>query len=152
MKRLVLTVIGLGLLVSPAFAGEKTSEELREEGNRIFAVEGLRKEQVTRVVASGKGQRIGFYFALNPDCSASGDVEVRVTKEPEHGKADTATVTSYPGYPKENLRFKCNEHKVRGVQINYKSADKYVGDDALDLLVLFPGGYAYEHHYTVSVR
>ena len=24
------------------------------------------------------------------------------------------------------------------MQVNYKSAEKYVGDDALDLLVLFP--------------
>jgi hypothetical protein len=27
-----------------------------------------------------------------------------------------------------------------------------VGDDALDLLVLFPSGFAWEVHYDVSVR
>ena len=52
-------------------------------------------------------------------------------------------------------RFQCTglgQHKIKGVQVNYKSADKYVGDDALDLLVLFPGGFAWELHYNVSVR
>jgi hypothetical protein len=46
----------------------------------------------------------------------------------------------------------CNQHKVKGMQINYKSAEKYVGDDAFDLLVLFPAGTAWEVHYDVSVR
>ena len=45
------------------------------------------------------------------------------------------------------LTTKCNEHKV-----NYKSAEKYVGDDAFDLLVLFPAGIAWEVHYDISVR
>jgi hypothetical protein len=38
------------------------------------------------------------------------------------------------------------------MQINYKSAEKYTGDDTLDLLVLFPGGTAWEAHYDISVR
>jgi hypothetical protein len=38
------------------------------------------------------------------------------------------------------------------MQINYKSAEKYTGDDALDLLVLFPAGTAWEVHFDVSVR
>src|SRR5262249_32935051 len=45
------------------------------------------------------------------------------------------TTINFPAYPKEHVRFKCNDHKVRGIQLNYKSADKYVGDDTLDLLV-----------------
>jgi hypothetical protein len=32
----------------------------------------------TRVVASGTNQRIGFFYAVNPDCSASGDINIRV--------------------------------------------------------------------------
>jgi hypothetical protein len=33
---------------------------------------------------------------------------------------------------------------VRGVQVNYKSAEKYIGSDELELLVLFPAGTAWE--------
>jgi hypothetical protein len=45
-----------------------------------------------------------------------------------------------------------NDHKVRGMQINYKSAEKYVGSDELELLVLFPNGFAWEVHYNIDVR
>jgi len=65
---------------------------------------------------------------------------------------ETTATSNYPGYPKENIRFKCNEHKVKGMQVDYKSAEKYVVDDTLDLLVFFPSGMAWEVHYDVSVR
>jgi hypothetical protein len=106
----------------------------------------------TRIVASSKNQRIGFFTSLYPDCVSNGEVEVRITKQPEHGTTQTAAAANFPSYPKENIRAKCNEHKVRGVQINYKSAEKYVGSDELEVLVLMPGGFAWEVHYDISVR
>jgi hypothetical protein len=140
MKNLLLTVLAFGLLLSSAFA----EEQLRQEG--------LEKKQFTRVVASGTSQRIGFFHALNPDCTASGDVNIRVSKQPEHGSVETTTATLFPGSPKQNIRSKCNDHKVRGMQVNYKSAEKYVGSDELELLILFPAGFAWEVHFDISVR
>ncbi len=152
MKSLLLTVLAFGLLSSSSFAQEKSPEQLREESSHIWGVEGLEKQQPTRVVASETNQRIGFFYAVNPDCSASGDVNIRVTKQPEHGTVETITATNFPAFPKENIRARCNNHKVRGVQVNYKSAEKYVGDDTLDLLVLFPGGFGGEVHLNINVR
>ena len=63
-----------------------------------------------------------------------------------------AGATNFPNYPKENIRSKCNDHKVRGMQVNYKSAEKYVGNDELELLVLFPNGFAWEIRYNIDVR
>jgi hypothetical protein len=97
-------------------------------------------------------QRIGFFYWLNPDCSSAGNVNVRITKQPEHGSTETVTTSNFPFFSKDNVRARCNEHKVRGIQLNYKSAEKYVGNDELELLVLFPTGYAWEIHYDVSVR
>ena len=105
-----------------------------------------------RVALSGTNQRIGFYTALNPDCTASGNVNIRVTKQPEHGTVETTPAINFPTYPKENIRSKCNEHKVKGILLNYKSAEKYTGDDTVELLVLFPDGFAWQVHYDVSVR
>ena len=136
MKNLLLTVLAFGLLSSFAFA----------------QVEGLEKHQFTRVVASGKKVRVSFFTSLNPDCTSRGDTDIRITKQPEHGTVETASEISYPGYPKDHVRFKCNEHKVKGVQVNYKSAEKYDGDDAFELLALFPNGFGWEVHYDVSVR
>jgi hypothetical protein len=135
MKNLLLTLLAFGL-VSSSTLGQ----------------EGLDKKQFTRVVASGKKQPMGFFTSLHPDCTSRGDADIRVTNQPEHGTVETTPTINFPGYPKEHVRYKCNEHKVKGVQVNYKSAEKYVGDDAFDLLALFPGGYAWEVHYDVSVR
>jgi hypothetical protein len=140
MKNLVLTVLAFGLLLSSAFAEEQPQQE------------GLQQKQFTRVIASGAKARVGFFYALNPDCTASGDVNIRVTKQPEHGSTETASAINYPNFPKENIRSKCNDHKVRGMQVNYKAAEKYVGKDEVDLLVLFPTGFAWEVHYDISVR
>jgi hypothetical protein len=135
MKALLLIVLAIGLLSS------------------AFAEEGLEKKQFTRVVACTTNQRIGFYTALNADCTAQqGNFTIRVTKNPEHGSAETINTMNFPSYSKENIRAKCNQHKVKGIQINYKSADKYVGNDELELLVLFPTGFAWEVHYDISVR
>jgi hypothetical protein len=141
MKNLLLTVLAFGLLSSSAFAQEQPRPE-----------EGLEKKQFTRVVPSGTNQRIGFFYATNPDCTASGNVIVRATKQPEHGTVEITTTTNFPSFQKENIRYKCNQQKVKGMQVNYKSAEKYVGDDALDLLLLFPAGTAWEVHFNVSVR
>jgi hypothetical protein len=65
---------------------------------------------------------------------------------------DTVATTGYAYYSKENIRSKCNQHKVKGTLVNYKAAEKYTGNDEFDLLLLFPGGYAWEHHFDMSVR
>jgi hypothetical protein len=93
-----------------------------------------------------------LFASLNPDCTASGDVTVRVTKQPEHGKVETVATTEYAHYPKENIRSKCNQHKVKGTLVNYKAAEKYTGNDEFDLLILYPGGLARELHFDISVR
>src|SRR5262249_20871658 len=69
MTKFLLTVCAFGLLLLSAFAEERSPEQHREESNQI----GLQKLNWTRVVASGANQRIGFFYAVNPDCSASGN-------------------------------------------------------------------------------
>ena|SRR5215831_13872428 len=153
MKRLLLTAVcAFGLVFSTALAQEKTQEQLREENAIIWGHDGLKKEQYTRVVISGTKGRIGFFTSVNPDCSAKNDVAIRITKQPEHGTIDTTMTTDYANYPKENIRSKCNQHKVRGTQVNYKSEDKYVGNDEADVLVIFGDGFAWEVHFGISVR
>ena len=124
MSKLLLTVCAFGLLLSSAFAQERTPEQLREERSHIFGIEGEESQRLTRVVASGAKQRMNFYASLNPDCSATGDVNVRVTKQPEHGTVETVATTDYIHYAKENIRSKCNQHKVKGALVNYKAAEK----------------------------
>lgn len=73
MSKFLIAACAFGLLLSSAFAEEKSPEQYRQESNPI----GLQKMDWTRIVASGTNQRIGFFYAVNPDCSASGDINVR---------------------------------------------------------------------------
>jgi hypothetical protein len=152
MSKFLLTVCAFALLLPSAFAQDKSPEQLREERSHIFGVEGQDSQRINRVVASGPKQRIDFYAAVNPDCTATGDLNVRVTKQPEHGTVETVAMTDYAHWPKENIRSKCNQHKVKGTLVNYKAAEKYTGSDEFDLLVLFPHGVAWEIHYDIKVR
>jgi hypothetical protein len=134
MKSLLM-VLAFGLLSSSAFAQE-----------------GLETKRYTRVVPSGKNLLVGFFYSLTPDCVSIGEAELRVTKKSEHGTVETLVGMSFPYYPKENIRSKCNQHKVKGTLVNYKAAEKYTGNDEFDLLIIFPAGFAWELHYNMSVR
>jgi hypothetical protein len=97
MSKFLLTVCAFGLLLSSAFAEEKSPEQHREESNQ----NRLQKiDWGTRIVSSGTNQRIGFFYAVNPDCSASGDINIRVTKQPEHGTVEIVAATSFPNFAK----------------------------------------------------
>jgi hypothetical protein len=152
MSKSLLTVCVFVLLSSSAFTQDKSPEQLREERSHIFGIDGLQTETFSRFIASGAKQRMGFYADINPDCSAVGDINVRVTKQPEHGTVETTTSTDYVHFSKENIRSKCNQHKVKGMLVNYKAAEKYSGKDEFDLLILYPDGLAREHHFDISVR
>jgi hypothetical protein len=151
MSRFLLTVCAFGLLFSSALAQEKSLDELDREKDRIWGAEGLQRLQFARTVPSGANQRIEFVTALHPDCTSSGDINVRVIKQPEHGKLETTPTSHFPVFSKQNIRYKCNQHKVKGVLVNYK-AEKYVGEDAFDILIIYPGGLAREVRYDISVR
>ena len=59
MSKFLLTVCAFGLLLSSAFAEDKTPERLREERSHIFGIEGLQSQTLTRFVGSGAKQQIG---------------------------------------------------------------------------------------------
>jgi hypothetical protein len=46
----------------------------------------------------------------------------------------------------------CGKEKVKGIALNYKAESKYTGDDALDIIVFYPDGWAREIHVDLSVR
>jgi hypothetical protein len=159
MKRLLFTVLACGLLLSPAFAqGSKTRSDV--DVDERYLVEKPPKGRVDpgylnatrfqRFAASGKSTMLGFYTALQPDCSVAGIVTIRIAKQPEHGSIEMVETTDFPHY--RGPRAKCNQQKVEGVLVTYKSAQKFIGKDAVDLLALMPGGFAWENHFDISVR
>ena len=152
MNKFLVTACIFGLLLSSAFAQEKSPEQLREEDGHIWGIDGLKQTNMRKIVPTAANTRVGFWYNTNPDCTARGEINVRVVNAPEHGTTEISKVGDYVGYAKDSRPFKCNQHKTQGVQLKYKSADKYVGKDAVDVLVIFEDGYAMESHIDIYVR
>ena len=58
----------------------------------------------------------------------------------------------FGNWKKDTVRFKCNDKKLRGFFLTYKSSDGYRGADQFDILVLYPNGYGWEAHFNMNVR
>jgi len=164
MSKLPLTVMAFGLLLSFAFAQESKTrmdvdvddtylaDKLKLPKGRVDPGYGVQKD-FKRVVASGKDTDLGFYTALYPDCTVHDIPILRVVKQPEHGSVETLETISFPNYTKKSPSYKCNQQKTKGVLLTYKSAQKFLGKDAFDLLVTMPDGFTWGPlHFDLSVR
>ncbi|MBR1135520.1 MAG: hypothetical protein EKK32_15600 [Bradyrhizobiaceae bacterium] len=103
-----------------------------------------------RVIPSGKQLILFNATSVNPDCSALGNVEVRVAQGPEHGKVSIRRTRVFPNYAAVNLRSACNARRVAGVLVTYVSQRGYVGDDLVVIEVFFPNGRA--QRTTIAIR
>jgi hypothetical protein len=144
----LLTAGAFGLLLSSASAQEDT----KEEQARKWGEEGIKRTEVTRYAPSGANRTLYFAAEVNPDCSQAGEIEVRVSKKPEHGTVEATPGEGFPNYVKDAIRFKCNAKKVRGVNVIYKSSAGYTGADDFEVVIFSPTGFAWEMHYHMIVR
>ncbi|MGJ4993375.1 hypothetical protein ACQR0Z_03090 [Bradyrhizobium sp. HKCCYLS3077] len=103
-----------------------------------------------RVIPSGKPLILFNATSVNPDCTALGNVEVRVVQGPEHGRVSVSRTRVFPNYAAGNLRSTCNARRVPGVLVTYVSQRGYVGDDLVVIEVFFPNGRA--QRATVAIR
>jgi hypothetical protein len=106
----------------------------------------------SRFVPSGEQRMINFYTSIWPDCTSRGPVVGRITTPPQHGALDFTPVDSFPSISPMSPLAKCNEKKIPGLGISYKSEPNYTGEDGADIFLIFPDGSAAESHYTIVVR
>jgi hypothetical protein len=144
MKRLLPAALALGLLSSAALTAEQWTEE--------EITSGVRKIEYVRYAFAGQKMNLQFLFAMNPDCSAVEGWAFEIVKQPEHGTAEIAPHIGFPTFPKENSRYKCNEHKVEGQMLTYKASAGYKGPDSFTYVEIAPSGYAFEKTYRFNVR
>lgn len=107
--------------------------------------------QADKVVASGKPLMLYAAYSTNPDCSSAGNVVLRVTQSPEHGRVSIRQTGVFPQFPEANPRSACNRRRVPGVQAIYTSQRGYLGPDSVVLEVLFPAGRGVRMSFTIRV-
>jgi hypothetical protein len=116
------------------------------------ASDGLEKLRQTRYVASGMSTMLGSFHMVDRECASRGDVIIRIVTEPKNGNVEIVSGTGFSTFSKESALYKCNEVKAKQQHVKYKSTAKYVGDDTVVVLALYPDGIAYEIHYNIKVR
>jgi hypothetical protein len=104
------------------------------------------------VVPVGKARQVGFFTALNPDCTGAGDIDARVTKEPHNGTVQVEPGAGFTNYPQTNPRNACNTKQVQGMRITYTSKEGYTGKDAFEVEFLAPMGGDIVWKYSVTVK
>ena len=104
------------------------------------------------VVPTGIKRQLAFLAALNANCTSMGDIDVRLTKKPEHGEVEIENGLGYTNYPLINQRYRCNVRLVPGVRISYTSTDGFTGKDRFSIEVFEPGGVEITGKYIVTVK
>jgi hypothetical protein len=106
----------------------------------------------SRTVATGHKVQLDFLYAINPDCTSIGFATVRVIEQPKHGKITVDNGTGFTNFPQNNPRSTCNKTRSDGVVVAYEPEDGYIGQDSVNLEVIFASGTLSKRHYAVDVR
>src|SRR6476620_8190011 len=83
----------------------------------------------TPIVPAGKTTQVGFFYAIDPDCSSRGEIENRLIKPPQNGSVEVAPGSDFPRPVKAGPYQACNSKKVPGLVITYKPKEGFTGKD-----------------------
>jgi hypothetical protein len=103
-------------------------------------------------VAADHQARVYYTYSTNPDCTSFGQVIVRLTQAPQHGRVTIRNATVYPNFPASNIRSVCNRRRVPGVEAHYIPERGYTGPDSVSFETIFPDGLYRQSTATISVR
>ncbi len=109
-------------------------------------------EYLSKTALSGASINIYHAYSVNPDCSSAGQMVVRVTNPPQHGRIVVKNAQVFPFFPEFNPRSVCNRRRVPGVRVFYSSDRGYTGSDAAAIEIFSPSGQTHDVSYSISVR
>ena len=112
----------------------------------------LERYSRSATVTHGKVLHLEHYYSMNVDCSANGQIVVRVTQPPTHGRAFVSDEMEHTFFVKGNQRYHCNAEKRPVVAVRYEPEIGYVGSDKLVVDVLFPDGVNRVSTFSITVK
>jgi hypothetical protein len=113
---------------------------------------GVALAQTAYNVVSGHEVRINWGISVDPDCRSNGQVVMRVTQPPQHGRVSIRSAGVFPNFPGSNVRNVCNRRRVPGVEAYYRSEPGYLGFDSVGFETIFPNGDYRQHTANIQVR
>jgi hypothetical protein len=121
-------------------------------GTELLSAREIMTPPAFKTVVSGKRTMLGRFYDLNGDCSSAGKVILRLMQQPRNGVAEIISEQSFTAYPKDDLRYKCNEKPVDAEKVFYKSNDSFKGKDQLIVEAFYPNGDYRKVTVNIDVR
>jgi hypothetical protein len=143
MRIAYLFIIALAMTSTGAFA---------QTAKQKVPAQSEKQATLHRTVLTNTRTKVLTYYALNPNCSPTGTVTVRVIKEPTNGKLETDVGPDFTHYPKDNVLSKCNEKESQVARIWYQSNPDFKGNDEALFEVIYPNGKARQGRLIIAVK
>jgi len=144
LKSMLFASVAMLAVVASANADDTwTNEEI---------LAGVKKQDVVRYAFAGNKMSLSNLFSMNMDCSIAEGWVYEIIKQPEHGTAEIVPTSIFPTWSKDNLRSKCNEHKVDAHVVTYTAKVGYKGPDRFTYVEIGPNGLAWETTFHLNVR
>ncbi len=89
----------------------------------------LLDRNITKTVVANKKTKIGWMFALNPDCTTRAFPTVKIVKQPTNGTVSVGTISDYPSFISFDARASCNKKKAAAQVVYYTPTRDYKGPD-----------------------
>jgi hypothetical protein len=103
-------------------------------------------------VAVGHEVRVNRAGSINPDCTSVGQVVMRITQPPQHGRVTIRNVRLFPNFASSNIRNICNTRRVPGVEAYYRPDAGYTGFDTVGFETIYPSGNYRQTTANIQVR
>lgn len=112
--------------------------------------DGVRQVRHEVTAKSGRRERVGNAWRINPDCSVTRVPHVRVTQPPTHGRL--ALVPARAPVTGAKRLVKCNSVEVPMIGYYYQSNPTYVGEDRFTVRVSSGSGAVNDSITNIQVR
>ena len=107
---------------------------------------------LTRVVVAGGRLELGGFSTINPDCTAHGYPDIRVTNAPQHGAVASRKGQVIEFFSPNHPLHDCSRRRVSGVYVDYRPERGFTGTDYFTVDIIFPNGMERAVDYEVIVK
>ena len=118
----------------------------------LVAWSGAASAQSAINVVAGHQVQVRWAYSLNPDCSSAGQIVVRITQPPQHGRVVIRNGRGFPNFPSSSNFSTCNTRRVAGIAAYYQPESGYVGFDSVGFETIYPNGSYRQDTKNIQVR
>lgn len=113
---------------------------------------GAATAQTTINVVAGHQVQVRWAYSVNPDCTSYGQIVVRITQPPQHGRVVIRNGRGFPNFPSSSKFYVCNTRRVPGVAAFYQPEPGYAGFDSVGFETIYPNGDYRQDTKNIQVR